>query len=274
MLAYQTIANAGKYKLNDPVTKHLLAVIGQKGKDINKVTLQDLATHTASFPHSSSILGADLFKDQAPSTDLINFWETFKAPSNDPIGSQYIYADIGFVTLGYAVAGNAYNTFLQSTINKPLGLTQFGSAMMMPKGAVYAQGHLDKHGQTTAIDTLNTDLMASLADYMTYLKAHMGLLKLPSALQAAMRLTQKKAFSTPASTKIDLGLSWQLVKQAPHIIDKDGASSKGGCQSYIGFIPGTRNGAVVLMNKFFMSQYPNYGATSLGRKVLAVLAAA
>jgi beta-lactamase class C len=205
---------------------------------------------------------------------LIAFWERFTAPKGDPPGTHYVYSDLGFITLGYAVAGNAYNTLLASTITTPLGLSLFGSAAMMPAGAAYAQGHLDQHGQTVAVNGLNTDLMASPTDFMAYLKAQMGLLQIPATLSKAITLTHRKVFTTPASTPINLGLSWQLHKAAPYTIDKDGASSKGGCQSYIGFIPGSNNGVVVLMNKFFTSAYPGYGVTALGRKILGILAPA
>lgn len=273
MLAYQTLAQPTRFTLGDTVTRHLPAMVGRQGSDINKVTLSELASHTASFPHSSGIAGAELFMDQAPPQDLITFWEQFKAPS-DPPGSQYVYSDLGFITLGYAVTGTGYNTVLTSTITKPLGLTHFGSAAMMPQGAAYAQGHLERKGKTVTTPGLNTDLMASPTDFMTYLKAHIGLLRVPATLSKAMALTHQKVFSTPASTAIDLGLSWQLLKAAPYTIDKDGASSKGGCQSYIGFIPGSHNGVIILMNKFFLSEYPGYGVTALGRKILGIVASA
>lgn len=231
LLVYQTLAAASRFTLDDPVTRHLPPQVGKKGSDINKVTLWELASHTASFPHASGIVGAQLFMDQAPPRDLIAFWEHFHAPKGDSPGTQYLYSDLGFITLGYAVAGNGYNTLLMSTITQPLGLSRFGSAARIPNGAPYAQGHLDQNGQTVAVKGLNTDLMASPADCLTYLKAHMGLLQIPPTLSKAMTLTHQKVFSTPASTPINLGLSWQLQKAPPNMIDKDGATSKGGCKS-------------------------------------------
>jgi CubicO group peptidase (beta-lactamase class C family) len=65
MLASQTLADPTHFTLDDPVTRHLPPQVGRKGRDINKVKLWELASHTASFPHSSSILGAGLFLEAA-----------------------------------------------------------------------------------------------------------------------------------------------------------------------------------------------------------------
>ena len=271
LFAHRVVAQPQRFKLDDPVAQHLPWLPKTGLGDIEKVTLKMLATHTAGFPeHGPS--GETLFLDQQPSAELVDWWKSWKLPKQaaKKIGTVYEYSSIGTVTLGYAVSGTEYNQHLQRAINQPLGMTSTAAGTFLPKDAQLAQGHIERKGATVALDTLNVDLNSTGADMLRFLQAELGVLAAGTPLGRAIELTQAVQFPK-AGKKFDMGLGWKITHKSPVVFSKNGVTSKGGASSWIGAVPSTQQGLVILTNKVATAKKYDVGIDAFAADLLAAL---
>lgn len=277
--------------LDDPLSEHLPVAVNNPL--LKQVKLKELATHTSGFPREVPriILGPGndggmyLFHDQAPpaGSALVEFWNSWK-PDDKPnychpckIGTCWQYSNVGFVTLGYAAAGTAYNTQLASQITGPQQLNMPSTAAQAPAGAVVAQGYVKKDGQVQPAKGEAEDLKSNAQDMLVWLKAQLGIGKVPSALASAIALTHKTYFTPKQQCakankpiKFDMGLAWQMHALAETnltLFIKDGSSGRGGQSCWVGFIPKKKIGVAVLTNAVGAAQAP----AALGIQILDTL---
>jgi beta-lactamase class C len=269
LLACQVAAPGGAFKLNDPVVSHLPPAVKKQHKDIEKVTLVMLATHTAGFPGGGPT-GDDLFRDNPPSAELLKWWQDWTNESKHPIGSHYAYSNVGMITLGYAVAGNNYYNLLNGELCGPLGMTHTAPAKFLPANAKLVQGHLDKGGETVAIQTQNTDLNSSPQDMLLYLKAQLGVTRPPRALAQALDLSHQVHFRNQGQP-FNMGLGWEISKGATKVYTKNGGTTKGGTGCWIGFAPDKQFGLVVMGNKFGTGKSAGESIASFGSSLFQQL---
>jgi CubicO group peptidase (beta-lactamase class C family) len=114
------LAQRGRLKLDDPVTKYLPA-FGQSGK--RKVTLRQLLVHYSGLP-------ADLRQTRrrrvTAKNALSRIYQTRLVSSP---GQRFIYSDLGFVVLGKVVekvTGQSLARFAQENIFSPLRMVSTG----------------------------------------------------------------------------------------------------------------------------------------------------
>jgi beta-lactamase class C len=254
MLAYQTIGENGKPPLkniNDCVCDYLPPDVKEYGVGIRKVTLLELATHTASFPSRvPGYPGAELYSGKPPSPEMMKWWEQFNKPPYPP---EVLYSNVGFVTLGFALEGSdskpSYDELLKTYITGPLSMPH--TFAQVPKGIAMAQGYVRK----TQVPMQETDIKSSGSDMMAWLKANMGGLdkNIPSHLAEALRVTRRIWFMTPPQNRFNMGLGWEIFSkdpQVPVIVSKNGSSSRGGFSCWIGFMPDEKVGIAILTNDF------------------------
>lgn len=247
-----------KMKLTDPVAKYLPALKGTKAGDI---TLKELATHTSSLPRVPPATNKIYEKKS-----IIEFLQKW-VPSY-PIGTKYLYSNLGFGVLGYALANledSSFEEMVERNICKPLKM--FSTLVHIPPGLVsqYSQGYT-KNGEIAQRYAMNAwpaggSLRSTARDLLKFLEANLG--KISSReLKQAMELSQKEYFQVRPG--FSMGLGWQRVKTKNHlIIDKNGGVK--GFSSYIGMIPEKNIGIVILLNK------GKSKSTFLGRKILNAL---
>jgi beta-lactamase class C len=287
MLAYQTIGEGGKPPLkhiNDCVCDYLPGSVKEYGRGIRKVTLLELATHTSSFPSRvPGFPGTELYAGKPPSADLIQWWNSFVKPPYPP---EVLYSNVGYVTLGFALEGPdskpSYPDLLKQYLIGPLGMTH--TETTTPSGMPVAQGYVRK----TAQPMEETDIKSSGHDMMIWLKANIGALNksISPHLEEALRVTHRIWFMTPADDRFNMGLGWEVFSkdpQVPVIVSKNGASSRGGFSSWIGFMPDEKIGIVILTNEFNLGRDAELGVipesgdikatnpTVLGRQLLMQL---
>jgi CubicO group peptidase (beta-lactamase class C family) len=278
--------------LDDPLSKHLPVKINNPC--VEQVTLKQLATHTAGFledvPKKIGGDGKDgaiyLFQDQYPPADsaLVNFWNQWKP--TDKLGDNYCwpcqvgtcwqYSNVGFVTLGYAVAGNQYNTQLAAQITGPQQLNMPSTGALPPSGAKLAQGYM-KGGNKAPGEA--ADMKSNAIDMLTWLKAQLTLIKMPPPLNTAILATQDTFFTSASqccqsghAIEFNMGLGWQirtlqLQGANQNLYVKDGASGLGGQSCWVGFVPSQNAGVAVLTNGIGADQPPPV----LGMQVLDAL---
>lgn len=282
----------GKMKLSDPIIEYLPHLL-PANKDLNTITLQNLATHTSGLPFKAP----DIITSQSGLQQYFVDWK----PSS-PIGSQWAYSNMGIGLLGYALEANTgrnYNQLLREEILVPLGMDPIGISVAKGLQPYVAQGY-DKDGKTASpIDMVLFQaagaMRASGHDMLMFLNAAIGLPGTPDNILQAMHLTQTPYVATADSLQ---GLAWEIhpltsktlptLLQPPvemnmgpisamqlsanqqqfdgnALIDKTGATD--GFRAYMAVIPNRKTGIVILMNRYVS----NGEIVKLGRTILLKL---
>ena len=172
--------------------------------------------------------------------------------------------------------GTAYNTQLASQITGAQQLNMPSTATQAPAGAPVAQGYVKKDGIVQPAAGEAEDLKSNAQDMLVWLKAQLGIGKVPSALASAIALTHKTYFTPKQQCakankpiKFDMGLAWRhaLPETNLTLFIKDGSSGLGGQTCWVGFIPKKKIGVAVLTNAVGASQAP----AALGIQILDTL---
>jgi CubicO group peptidase (beta-lactamase class C family) len=121
-MAILQLRDAGKLQLDDPVSKYIPEIKGQKFSDDSpEITIRHLLTHAAGFPEDNPWGDRQL----AISDDtMLKMFKKGISFSNTP-GVTYEYSNMGFAMLGYIikkVSGETYQNFTIKNILKPLGM--------------------------------------------------------------------------------------------------------------------------------------------------------
>lgn len=277
--------------LDDPLGKYVTQI---NNPLVQQVTLKQLATHTAGFPENVPKkfggVGKDggiyLFHDQYPPADsaLVNFWNEWNPTDTSgdnhcwpcSVGTCWQYSNVGFVSLGYAVAGDQYNTQLAAQITGPQQLNMPSTGALPPSGAKLAQGYMKDGNKATGEAP---DLKSNALDMLIWLKAQLISIAMSNPLQTAIQISQDVFFSSGqqcAQSKhpiaFNMGLGWQIrtlqVQGAnQNLYTKDGASGLGGQSCWVGFVPSQNVGVAVLTNGISADQPPPV----LGMQILDTL---
>ncbi|MES2795824.1 MAG: serine hydrolase domain-containing protein, partial [Bacteroidota bacterium] len=121
-VAILQLRDAGKLKLDNPVSMYIPELKGQKySKNSPEITIRHLLTHAAGFPEDNPWGDRQLGISEAKMLTMFKKGITF---SNEP-GIAYEYSNMGFAMLGYIikkVSGQSYQTYIINNIWKPLGM--------------------------------------------------------------------------------------------------------------------------------------------------------
>ena len=252
---------------NDPLSHHL--PVKAENSSLRQIKIVDLATHTSGFPRDVTGLGRDggkyLFNDQRPPEDsaLAKLWRNWSPTQprngycrNCEPGSCWNYSNVGFVTLGFVVAGDRYNQLLKEKITGPLSMS--GTAAQTRKEFGAADGYVLKNGQLHATGAEDVDLKASAKDMIQWIQAQVQSSQVSDrALGAAIARTHEKHFLSSSQCPVeqpigfDMGLGWQMhpLKPTDLIVSaKDGGSFLAGQSCWVGFIESKQLGVAVLTN--------------------------
>jgi beta-lactamase class C len=269
----------GELAFDDPATKYVTEL--QQGRDIRRVTIGQLATHTSGLllpqdhpPWPSERLTLPAF------IRVLNDWSADKEQAP---GKQHIYTHAGYVLLQLVLErrfGAPIGELLERRVIRPLGLTSTilpgigagGRAAFAPALAGRLVQGYDEDGtasgqpgdQHSYYDFSGTAQMFSSArDLATMMAAHLGELPVEETLREAMQLTHRPFFQiTPRDAQ---GLAWEVLDHGgPQIVDKPGGTYNS--STYVGMIPSRNLGLVLLLNR------GNQYAFEFGRRFLPELA--
>jgi len=245
----------GEVALSDPVAKYLPAEVKVPERHGRVITLLDLSTHTSGLPRLPSNLQP---KDSAnPYVDytaelLYQFLSTYQLPRD--IGSEFEYSNLGAGLLGFALArrsGMGYEQLVHTRIAGPLGMKSTEITLTPEMKERLAAGH---NAELKAVPNWDFQALAGCGalrsdanDLLTFLAANLGYIQSPLApAMAAMRSTRRP---TGTASLGEIGLGWFIVKPSSYeIVWHNGGT--GGYRSFLGFVPSTRVGVVVLSNTF------------------------
>jgi CubicO group peptidase (beta-lactamase class C family) len=123
-MAILKLRDEGKLKLDDPVSKYIPEMAGQKlTTDAPEITIRHLLTHSAGFPEDNPWGDRQLADTDEDLIALIKKGISF---SNDP-GLTYEYSNLGFAMQGYIIkkiTGIPYSEYITKNIWKPMGMNQ------------------------------------------------------------------------------------------------------------------------------------------------------
>ncbi len=261
----------GQLSLDDPVAKYVTEL--QRGGNIRRVTLGQLASHTSGLPRVPQQY-EHWHRGKYTWPDFVRFLNSWKAdPKHEP-GQQYLYSNAAIVLLRVALE-RRFNTrfaaLMDERITGPLGMSS--TALPLPRGllgrAVQGYGSMGKPigppGQESGVFQWPGagQIYSSSRDMATFLVANMGELPGHQPMENAMALAQQPVFTVNPHFK--QGLAWQDVTAGNlTIIDKNGGLPN--TSTYIGFAPQQKLGVVILVNR------GKQHATGIGRQILHALA--
>ena len=261
----------GELSLDDPVAKYVTEL--QRGDDIRRVTLGQLASHTSGLPRVPQQY-EHWHRGNYTWPDFVRFLNSWKAdPKHEP-GQQYLYSNAAMVLLRVALE-RRFNTrfaaLMHERITVPLGMTS--TALPLPRDllgrAVQGYGQMGKPigrpGEESGTFKWPGagQIYSSSRDMAAFLAANMGELPDRRPMESAMALAQQPVFTVNPHFK--QGLAWQDVSAGNlTIVDKNGGLPN--TSTYIGFAPQQKLGVVILVNR------GKQRATGIGRQILHALA--
>ena len=261
----------GELSLDDPVAKYVTEL--QRGDDIRRVLLGQLASHTSGLPRVPQQY-EHWHRGNYTWPDFVRFLNSWKAdPKHEP-GQQYLYSNAAMVLLRVALE-RRFNTrfaaLMHERITVPLGMTS--TALPLPRDllgrAVQGYGQMGKPigrpGEESGTFKWPAagQIYSSSRDMATFLAANMGELPDRRPMESAMALAQQPVFTVNPHFK--QGLAWQDVSAGNlTIVDKNGGLPN--TSTYIGFAPQQKLGVVILVNR------GKQRATGIGRQILHTLA--
>jgi len=261
----------GELSLDDPVAKYVTEL--QRGDDIRRVTLGQLASHTSGLPRVPQQY-EHWHRGNYTWPDFVRFLNSWKAdPKHEP-GQQYLYSNAAMVLLRVALE-RRFNTrfaaLMHERITVPLGMTS--TALPLPRDllgrAVQGYGQMGKPigrpGEESGTFKWPGagQIYSSPRDMAAFLAANMGELPDRRPMENAMALAQQPVFTVNPHFK--QGLAWQVVSAGNlTIVDKNGGLPN--TSTYIGFAPQQKLGVVILVNR------GKQRATGIGRQILHALA--
>jgi beta-lactamase class C len=111
----------GEVSLDDPVAKYVTEL--QRGGDIRRITLRELASHTSGLPRVPQEPG---HRGKYTWPDFVRWLNSWKATPNHEPGQQYLYSNAAMVLLRVALE-RRFNTrfaaLMHERITAPLGMS-------------------------------------------------------------------------------------------------------------------------------------------------------
>jgi beta-lactamase class C len=269
-LLAQAVKN-GELSLDDPVAKYVTEL--QRGGDVRRITLRQLASHTSGLPDRPQQYET-WHRGRYTWPDFVRFLNSWKAGPNHEPGQQYLYSDAAMVLLRVALE-RRFNTrfaaLMHQRLTGPLGMT--ATALPLPRDLLgrAVQGYnpsgrpLGRPGMEGGTFEWpgSGQIYSSSRDMAILLAANLGELPGHGAIENAMALAQQPVFT--ASARLKIGLAWQNVSAGNFtIIDKNGGLNN--TSTYIGFAPQKKLGVVILVNR------GRQNATIYGRQIIHALA--
>jgi beta-lactamase class C len=261
----------GELSLDDPVAKYVTEL--QRGGDIRRITLGQLASHSSGLPRVPQQYET-WHKGRYTWPDFVRFLNSWKAAPNHEPGQQYLYSNAAMVLLRVALE-RRFNTrfaaLMHQRLTGPLGMTS--TALPLPRDllgrAVQGYSPMGKPIGRPGMEggtfqwPGSGQIYSSSRDMATFLAANLGELPGHGPIENAMALAHQGVFTV--NPRLTIGLAWQIVTAGNFtIIDKNGGLPN--TSTYIGFAPQRKLGVVILVNR------GKQHATGIGRQIIHALA--
>ena len=252
------MVNEGIFKLEDPIENYLSSSVKVPMYYGQKITLEELATHTSGLPENPPNLQISNITSYSNYTRE----QLYQALSNVTLktapGTHFEYSNMGIAILGDILAlktGIPYEKLVKYRILNVLGMNSTMINLSDPLISRLALGH-DSGIEIpiTSVDLVIPpplapagSLRSSAADMIKYLSANMGLMKtkLNDAMKNAQMIRSYTNLSGIAPYNLYIGLGWITTTNfSSQIIWHNGEVI--GYNSLAAFNPTTQRGIVIL----------------------------
>jgi D-alanyl-D-alanine-carboxypeptidase/D-alanyl-D-alanine-endopeptidase len=257
------MVSQGVVNLDDPIEKYLPPTVKVPAYNGNKITLEDLATHTSGLPLSppNQQVNITTFPDIFPNYTQEQFYQALSNITLTTVpGSHFQYSDMGMALLGDILASKAGMPYEQLVIDRILNVLGMNSTRITLSDTTLlsrlALGHFNgTEIPITSVSFINPpplapagSLRSSASDMVKYLSANIGLIKtnLDNIMQDSHRIRLYTNMSVVAPYDVYVGLGWfSTTNFGSQIIWHNGGFPLG-YNSFAGFNPATQRGVVVL----------------------------
>jgi len=240
-----------KVALDDPIDKFLPDSVHAPSYQGQKISLQDLATHTSGLPRlPSNFSPKNRLNPYADYSihDLYEFLDTYGLKQTP--GSVYEYSNLGMGLLGHLLeiaSHQSYAQLLQKYITNPLEMNDTEIQVTGNKknrlAAPYNYGDPVEHWDFPTLTGAGA-IRSTTNDLIKYMKGQMGIQG--SDMEAAMEMTHKIHFNAGEGNIDGIGLAWIRAAKRDTLFWHNGQT--GGFHSFIGWNREKHVGVVVLAN--------------------------
>lgn len=265
-------------KLDDSITKYLPDSVVTANNKLQKITIEQLATHTSGLPKMPRNLPMKMKNKENPYAyyelqDAYEYLMSYK-PMMDKKRTKtlksgnkvFVYSHFGMGLLGHLLenaASKTFNELLAQYIFEPLGLKDTGFLGVLPSRENILEGY-DFAGnprprQHYASLGGSEGLYASLRDLVQFTKANMKPTSEYTFLADCFNIKKETD-----DKKVYAGLGWFIIERGKHkkiplIYTHSGKT--GGFSSYVAFIEATQTAVIVLSNS--TNKVDEYGISIL-----------
>jgi serine-type D-Ala-D-Ala carboxypeptidase/endopeptidase len=267
------MVNRGLVNLDDPIQQYLPPSIKVPTYNGQKITLENLATHTAGLPEFpgshcvSNFNGTD--DDNSIQTRLFfiecdknyTFDQLYQDLSNTTLtiepGLKFEYSTFGISLLGHILAlksGMSYDRLLEERILNVLGMNSTSIVLSEAQKSRLAIGHLN--GQELPFWNASRPIVpagalhSSVADMLKFASANLGLIdtRINNAMKESHIIIHDsslgKAFSNDYTAYVSLG--WIIATDfGTQIVEHNGETADG-YNSFIALNPSKERGIVII----------------------------
>ncbi|MDQ6722966.1 MAG: beta-lactamase family protein [Thermoproteota archaeon] len=252
-LLFADMIEKGEVNLNDPVEKYLPSNVTIPGYNGQKITLEQLATHTSGLPDFPLNFVRNQSYSDKQIYDKLADTKLLSRP-----GAIVNYSDIGMALLGHALSFKAHKSFEQlvdERILKVLGMNSTGITLTNETKFHFAKGHMA--GKEIGLEFLPEliqpagAMYSSAKDLLKYLSANLNFIhtKLNLPMQDTHLLRQVLSSSQSSNQTLPLttyvGLGWITTTNFISSVTWHTGSIYG-YTSFIGFNPEKKTGIVIL----------------------------
>ncbi|MFC3076139.1 serine hydrolase [Shinella pollutisoli] len=242
----------GEIGLDDPVAHYLPKGVTVPERADKAITLADLATHFSGLPRlPDNMPFGDRSNPYADYTlDLLYDFLSNHQPRRDT-GASWEYSNLGYGLLGHVLAlraGCDYETLVRDRILVPLGMTNTAVTLSTDMRSRLAIGH---SASLEAVPNWDLPTLAgagalrsTVNDMLTYLEMALGILDTPLRDALNGQLATRRPIGTDDNS---MALGWPIARNGDTEFVRHGGGT-GGYRSFVGFVPQSRIGVVVLSN--------------------------
>jgi D-alanyl-D-alanine-carboxypeptidase/D-alanyl-D-alanine-endopeptidase len=257
-LLFADMVKQGIVSLSDPIEKYLPANVKVPEFNGQKITLENLATHTSGLPELPSNVW--LNNKVGNINPNYNVTQLYQALSDTKLtrapGSQFQYSSFGISLLGHILSlksgGISYGQLVKDRILDVLGMNDTKIALSQNEiNNRFPVGHMaGKEITTPTIPTILADsgaFRSTAPDMLKYVSANLGLIhtKLDDAMQLGHLIRHTGIIANPMNYSEYLALGWRvLTNYGTEVIAHTGALP--GWNANIAFIPAKQIGVVAL----------------------------
>src|ERR671937_352717 len=257
-LVLADMVKQGIVNLTDPIEKYLPASVKVPQFNGQKITLEDLATHTSGLPElPSNVWLNNKVGDINPN---YNVTRLYQALSNTKLtrapGSQFQYSSFGTGLLGRILSlksgGIPYEQLVKDRILHVLGMND--TKITLSQNEInnrFPVGHMSgKEISTPTIPTVLSDAGAfrsTASDMLKYVSANLGLIhtKLDDAIQLQRLIRHPAIIANPMNYTEYIALDWRVLTNfGTMTLSHSGAIN--GWNANVAFTPTKQIGVVAL----------------------------